>query len=74
MSGKKRNLFRELLAGIRDMRDHAEGKVELRTSRVSPSPRILEGTGTRRTTRRSRHRGKRPSLARGHTRSASTRA
>jgi len=36
MARKKRDLFRELLAGIRAMRDHAEGKVELRTSRVSP--------------------------------------
>jgi hypothetical protein len=46
MSRKKRSLFRELLAGIRAMRDHAEGKVELRTSRVSPSPTTLEETGT----------------------------
>jgi len=34
---KKRDLFRDLAAGIRAMRDHAEGKVELRTTRVSPS-------------------------------------
>ena len=63
MRRKKRNLFRELLAGIRAMRDHAEAKVELRTGRVSPSPIALEETGTRRTARRSRHRRGRPSLA-----------
>lgn len=32
MARKKRNLFRELSAGIRAMRDHAEGKVELHDS------------------------------------------
>jgi hypothetical protein len=37
MTRKKRHLFRELSAGIRAMRDHAEGKVELRTTHVSPS-------------------------------------
>ncbi len=30
MTRKKRDLFRELSAGIRTMRDHAEGRVELR--------------------------------------------
>jgi hypothetical protein len=61
MSRKKRSLFRELLAGIRAMRDHAEGEVELRTSRVSPTLTSLEADGTRRAAR-SRHRGKRPSV------------
>lgn len=61
MSRKKRSLFRELLAGIRAMRDHAEGEVELRTSRVSPTLTSLEADDTRRAAR-SRHRGKRPSL------------
>jgi hypothetical protein len=51
MRHKKRDLSRELLAGIRAMRDHAEGKVELRTTRVSPSPTTLEDTGGERTTR-----------------------
>jgi hypothetical protein len=37
MTRKKRHLFRELSAGIRAMRDDAEGKVELRTTHVSPS-------------------------------------
>jgi hypothetical protein len=38
MVRKKRNLFRELSAGIRAMRDHANGKVKLRTTHVAPSP------------------------------------
>jgi hypothetical protein len=38
MARKKRNLFRELAAGIRAMRDHAEEKIELRTTFVSASP------------------------------------
>jgi hypothetical protein len=45
MARKKRDLFRELSAGIRAMRDHAEGKVELRTTRVSssrPEPEDVE--------------------------------
>lgn len=42
MARKKRSLFRELAAGIRAMRDHAEGKVELRSTRVSPSRTGLE--------------------------------
>jgi hypothetical protein len=74
MSRKKRSLFRELLAGIRAMCDHAEGKVELRTSLVTTSPATLEEASTRRTARRARHRRWRPSLSRGHTRSASTKA
>jgi hypothetical protein len=37
MARKERNLLRELSAGIQAMRDHAEGKVKLRTTRVIPS-------------------------------------
>jgi len=37
MARKKRNLFRELAAGIRAMRDHAEGKLRLRTTQVKAS-------------------------------------
>ena len=47
MTRKKRDLFRELSAGIRAMRDHAEGRVELRTTRVNPSRTELEGADTR---------------------------
>jgi len=54
MTRKKRYLFRELSAGIRDMRDHAEGKVELRTSRVSPPPAEREDAVSRRMSSRLR--------------------
>jgi hypothetical protein len=37
MTHKKHYVFRGLSAGIRAMRDHAEGKVDLRTTHVSPS-------------------------------------
>jgi hypothetical protein len=47
MARKKRDLFRELSAGIRAMRDHAEGKVELRTTRVSSSRAKPEDVGRR---------------------------
>jgi hypothetical protein len=40
MSRKKRNLFRELLAGIRAMRDQAEGKLELPDSQREPLPHL----------------------------------
>jgi hypothetical protein len=36
MTLKERDLLRELSAGIRAMRDHAEGRIELRTTRLSP--------------------------------------
>ena len=62
MTRKKRDLFRELSAGIRAMRDHAEGRVELRTTRVNPSRTELEGADTRRTSRRPRRRRKRASV------------
>lgn len=54
MARKKRNLFRELSAGIRTMRDHAEGKVELRTTRVSSSRPEPEDVESRRTASRLR--------------------
>jgi hypothetical protein len=37
MARKKRSLFRELLAGVRAMRDHADGKLKLRTTQVKVS-------------------------------------
>jgi hypothetical protein len=49
MARKKRNLFRELAAGIRAMRDHAEGKIELRTTFVSASRTVLENAASGRT-------------------------
>jgi len=49
MARKKRNLFRELAAGIRAMRDHAEGKIELRTTFVSVSRTVLENAASGRT-------------------------
>jgi len=48
MSRKKRNLFRELLAGISAMRDHAEGKIELRTALVTASGEAPENAPCRR--------------------------
>ena len=52
MGRKKRNLFRELLAGVRAMRDYADGKIELRTSHVSPSVTGPEGIVSGRTSSR----------------------
>lgn len=34
--GKKRNLFGELMSGVREMREHREGRLTLRTHRVEP--------------------------------------
>ncbi len=52
MARKKRNLFRELAAGIRAMRDHADGKIELRTTFVSVSRTVLENAASERTASR----------------------
>ena len=54
MARKKRNLFRELSAGIRAMRDHAEGKAELRTTRVNPSRTEADDADSGRTSSRAR--------------------
>jgi len=35
---RKRNLFEELMAGVRDMADEREGKLTLRTTKVKLSP------------------------------------
>jgi len=53
MAGKKRNLFRELSAGIRAMRDNADGKLKLRTthvkvSRTEPGDAVSRRTSSRR--------------------------
>ncbi len=61
MKRKKRDLFRELSAGIRAMRDHAEGRIEQLTTRVSPS-RLLMEADTRTAARDSRRRRKRASF------------
>src|SRR5688572_18654098 len=34
---KTRNLFQELSAGVREMRDHREGRLELRRHRIEPA-------------------------------------
>jgi hypothetical protein len=52
MARKKRNLFRELSAGIRAMRDHADGKLELRTTQVKVSRTEPEDAVSRRTSSR----------------------
>lgn len=49
MARMKRNLFRELSSGIRAMRDHAEGKIELQTTIVSVSRIGPEDAPCRRT-------------------------
>lgn len=49
MARKKRNLFRELVAGIRAMRDHAEGKIELRTTFVGAGRTVLQNAANGRT-------------------------
>jgi hypothetical protein len=63
MTRKKRDLFRELFAGVRAMREHAEGKVELRTTRVNPSRTGPEAADNRRTSHGPR-RGRRESQRR----------
>ena len=52
MARKKRNLFRELSAGIRAMRDHADGKLKLRTTHVKVSRTEPEDAVSRRTSSR----------------------
>jgi len=52
MARKKRNLFRELSAGIRAMRDHADGKLKLRTTQVKVSRTEPEDAVSRRTSSR----------------------
>jgi hypothetical protein len=52
MGRKKRNLFRELSTAIRAMRDHAEGKIELRTTFVGASRAVLENATSRTPSRR----------------------
>jgi hypothetical protein len=59
MGRRKRDLFLDLLAGIRAMHDHAEAKVKLRTTRVNPSRTGLRDADSRRASsqhRRRRHR------------------
>jgi hypothetical protein len=38
---KKRNLFRELSSGVQEMRDHREGRLELRSHTVAPPTMYL---------------------------------
>jgi hypothetical protein len=52
MARKKRNLFRELSAGIRAMRDHADGKLKLRTTQVKVSRTKPEDAVSRRASSR----------------------
>lgn len=63
MRPRKRELFRELLAGIRAMRDHAEGRIDLRSIRVSPSGTDVDAASSGRLPRRQRRRLKRGSVA-----------
>jgi hypothetical protein len=56
MKRQKRSLFRELAAGIQEMRDHAEGRILLRTTLVGPSRTRREAADTKRRSRRARRR------------------
>ena len=48
--GTKRELFRELMSGVRAMREHREGRLTLRTHQVEPialpklNPRVVRDT------------------------------
>jgi hypothetical protein len=58
MARKKRDLFQELSAGIQAMRDHRQGAIQLRISRVDP-PRVEERGSRRRVRGRRRRRSSR---------------
>lgn len=56
MARKTRDLFQELSAGIQAMRDHRQGAIQLRISRVDP-PRAEERESRRRVRGRRGRRG-----------------